>query len=257
MRSTRARSAFTIVELIVALVVVATLLGLLFPALSSVRTGGRQTQCAGNLRQLITAAEVYAVTWREYPLARYYKEVDGRAHTVSWDWEKVTATREVVRPGPIWAYTDNPGEIMQCPGYFGPPDPQGDPYTGYNYNASGVGGEVMYVHYGWDHQWDRRGLRPGTARRPTKTAAFGCGGYRAGSNRYMRSPVDPAHPPDVRYSGGQAFHYADSTNVAWLDGHVAAVDRKHPGEAATEDLLDLLGYPDNAFLSNDGSAYDP
>ncbi len=54
------RRAFTLVELLVSISIIALLLGLLLPALGSVKETARQTSCASNLRQLGQASLTYA-----------------------------------------------------------------------------------------------------------------------------------------------------------------------------------------------------
>jgi len=249
--------AFTIVEMIVVLSILALLVGLLVPTLGGVRTASMRTSCLGNLRQMSIAAQQYSAVHGCYPVAIEYDLRDGAAVRVAWDWVTTFASDELVEPGPLWAFTDDPGEVMRCPGYAGPPSGEGDPFTGYNYNTGFVGGERMVVDLGWDPRVDRASLRAGRERRPDRVAVFGCGGWSGGTNKFMRSPADPAHSRDLRYAGGQAFHYGGATTVGYLDGHVGVMDRPHEGEDATDGLRSLLGHPDNGFLSDDGSAYDP
>src|SRR5690242_12326698 len=52
--------AFTMVELLVVLAVIAVLAALLFPALAGAREKGRQAVCASNLRQFALANAMYA-----------------------------------------------------------------------------------------------------------------------------------------------------------------------------------------------------
>ncbi len=54
------RAAFTLVELLVTIAIVAVLLALLLPAISSVRESGREAVCISNLRQGYTACRTYA-----------------------------------------------------------------------------------------------------------------------------------------------------------------------------------------------------
>jgi prepilin-type N-terminal cleavage/methylation domain-containing protein len=56
----RARSAFTLVELLVVIAVISILAALLFPALSATREKARQTACANNLQQISLGVRMYA-----------------------------------------------------------------------------------------------------------------------------------------------------------------------------------------------------
>jgi prepilin-type N-terminal cleavage/methylation domain-containing protein len=252
------RRGFTITELLVVIAITSVLLGFLLPALSSVRVATKQLQCQSNLRQMAIAAQKYASIWQMYPAAIRYEQVDGVVHRVAWDWVTIGGSDpQVVSPGPLWEFTGNPDRAMQCPGYDGPSNFDGDPYTGYNYNTDYVGGEAMSAIVGWDIV--RPGVPPYACARSDRTAIFGCGGWRGGANKFMRAPLNPnGWPLPQVYSGGQAFHYRGYTNVAYIDTHVASVCRPEKGELHDEALLDeWLGWPENGFLSSDDSAYDP
>jgi prepilin-type N-terminal cleavage/methylation domain-containing protein/prepilin-type processing-associated H-X9-DG protein len=254
----KARSAlrgFSLIEMMVVLGVISTLLALIMPAMSGLRTASRKLRCQTNLRQMSFALTRYSALWDGYPPALRYDQVDGVAHRIAWDWI-TTFSGDVVGPGAIWTFTDTPGQVMQCPGYEGPSNFEGDPYTGYNYNTSYVGGEATYADFGWGVV--RAGINPAHVHRPDRTAAFGCGGYSGGANKFMRAPDNPEGGSWwVTYAGGQAFHYGGSTTVGYLDGHVDAVQRAREGNHATPELLSTLGFPRNGFLSNDDSAYNP
>ena len=66
-----AASGFTIVELIVVLGIVALLMGLLLPALASMRAASRQTAEAASARQLFIAYTNYSTVWDDAVLPGY------------------------------------------------------------------------------------------------------------------------------------------------------------------------------------------
>jgi len=64
------RSAFTVVEMLVVISIIAILAGLLLPAVQMARENGRRINCVSNLRQISAAAVVYGTSKNYLPPSR-------------------------------------------------------------------------------------------------------------------------------------------------------------------------------------------
>lgn len=72
MRAFTRRRGFSLIELLVAISIMAVLIGLLLPALPRVMDSARRTACGANLRSVGQAVELYKNNFKEkFPLARY------------------------------------------------------------------------------------------------------------------------------------------------------------------------------------------
>ncbi|MDZ4829791.1 MAG: type II secretion system protein [Phycisphaerae bacterium] len=259
-----ARRGFTLIEVLVTIAIITVLLSLLVPGLQTVQEASRSAKCMANLRQMSTAALAYSAVWKDcYPAALLYKVTSVGVKTVAWDWEQ-RADGTVV-PGPLWSFTNVPTEVMQCPSFTGSSTFGNDPATGYNYNTSFIGAEGQFPQMDSDGKWldgwngARKGLPVAAHRRPSETALFGDGGWRGGANKFMRSPSASVEGDlGMVYGGGQAFRHQGCSHCVFLDGHVRPWTQCCEGTLATQQLLDdALGFPNNGFLSEDDSAYDP
>jgi prepilin-type processing-associated H-X9-DG protein/prepilin-type N-terminal cleavage/methylation domain-containing protein len=233
------RHAFSLVELLVVIGIVAVLIGILLPTLRGMREQADATKCQANLRQLGQALLMYAGAHNgSCPPAQW----DGR----DWDLDVVAG---IVEPGFLW-WGRIDFAVQQCPGFDGRGWGNNDPFTGYNYNTS-------YLGKGQGERPTHQPARLVALRSPSRTAVFAdaAGVTPLVANKYMRAPPDAQSDPlgdrvdaTMRNAGTQAFRHRGRCNVAFADGHVEALsDRFDP----TGLLPAGVGY-----LSADRSMYD-
>jgi prepilin-type N-terminal cleavage/methylation domain-containing protein/prepilin-type processing-associated H-X9-DG protein len=243
----RNRRGFTLIEMLIVIAIIGVLAAMLLPALSRSRDSAQRIACLNNLKQMATAAGLYATFNNgHYPLAYWMKMEDGEIVSYAWDFttrKNLKTGTTSVEPGLLWQGSTNE-KVQQCPAFRGSANWLEDPYTGYNYNTSYIGhgsGETI-----------KKSARVSDVRSPSTCALFGDGEYGGGANKFMRSPL-PA-PGDASFSGRaagtQGFRHNGLTNVVFCDGHAESLSDCYT-HTTSGTVAEGTG-----FLSEDNRLYD-
>ncbi len=227
------RGAFTLIEILVVISVVALLLAILMPALASARLQARGLVCRSNLRQVLTAGIGYAT------------ENDGfhvPAASDMWDnaglcrWHGVRGSLdEPFDPvaGPLSGYLGE-GAVKECPARvdfvkgaeWDTNFEQG--CGGYGYNMTYIGSRLWQAG-GWAMKDAyERTTRMTEVGRPGQTVMFADTAMSNYSGRLIEYSF--AEPPFTVYDGRPVtgfymspsihFRHRGTANVGWADGHI-------------------------------------
>ena len=249
------KRAFTLVEMVIVIGILAALAALLLPAVSRAREQAKSVKCLSNLRQLAQAAFAYVEVYDgSFPLST-------QGGGLEWDFDSRSTP---IRPGILWMGATTLS-IHQCPSYDGRSGTKTDPFTGYNYNTSYIGGGVgETTPLGTSHVAP---ARIHAVHDPARVALFGDGQYWAGSDKFMRAPILMAGTNlgdgvDLasRLAGTQGYRHLGRTNVCYCDGHAESVAARYLN-SGTSNGRSIASSPadvstgNSGFLSADNSAY--
>ncbi len=241
------RRGFTLIELLVVMAVILLLSAIAVPMIGRALERAKTTQCMANLRAMSQGVGVFLVENQgRFPPALVS---DGGTQK---GWDFFIHETGKVEPGWIWQEygADN---LLQCPSFRGADNWREEPYTGYNYNASYLGG--MFIVVRGQVVRDVASARITQVTNPGRTAMFGDGEFISGANKFMRSPLPGPLDSDFvgREGGTQGFRHGGHTHVVYVDGRV---DRRRP-VGSPPGFQGQIG-EGTGFLSLDNSRYgDP
>jgi prepilin-type N-terminal cleavage/methylation domain-containing protein len=116
MTARRARRAFTLVELLVVIGIIAALISILMPALTRARDQAMRTKCMNNVRQLLIGCQRYGNDYKyAWPFCNWLSQEVGPNPYAGWMYKYPKMTvQEDVQGSVLWPYLKNE-EIYHCP----------------------------------------------------------------------------------------------------------------------------------------------
>lgn len=209
--------AFTLLELLVVIGVIAVLLAILLPVLFSMRERGQRTACLSNLHQLDTALLTYTQDNDGFFPTR---GPNGSGHLPEWS----DGVQKYVRDA----------DVFRCPSC---PIPASFSHLNSDGSEQIDGGYALNYEISGAHQSVAVGVDPGplipiadmTVPFPATTVAFCERGFRTGPEKGSASYSSATSAPDMgdglepgesRFGPPGALRHQGGSNYAFVDGHV-------------------------------------
>lgn len=220
-RSTKKRvtCAFTMIEILVLVAIIATLAGILFPVFSSAKASAKKTACISNLQQLTLAEMMYQTDYNDTlcppvlftNLALY--PLDGWFGQAAVPGQPVNVNNALLAP-----YVKNT-EIFNCPSIDVITDQASDDLS-YAINDQLCITTVNLETFNPTFQT----VIGSSVEIPAETILFGDGAENVTGPEVVRRAILQFNPSFAGRSRGflHARHGGNMAVVSWLDGHVRA-----------------------------------
>ena len=279
-QSAQQAKAFTLLELLVVIAVIAMLTAIIAPALRAAKEQAHRTVCVSNIRQLGMVNACYATNNNGYYVLAASDIFGKNLHR--WHGTR-TNVNQPFDPykGPLAAYLDG-GAVKRCPSfgdYHAAPGQISANFEagcgGYGYNDEYIGGRSDLYGLG---DGSRRSARTTDPRSPGATVMFTDAAFRQqlADGQTIFIEYSFAHPPfwdwfiqtlrtfpaaadflEGRPNPSIHFRHRGFTNVGWADGHVTGETMDLTAPYLTHAIMDdresaeqALGWfgPDNNSL---------
>lgn len=212
--------AFTLVELLVVMSIIALLIGLLLPTLSHLRRSGRVVACGSNVRQLSLANQTYAQMHRN----RFAPGASGfRANLHRWHGTR-DSTQEAFAPrgGALSALLGPEGRVRVCPDWSPDSAAMGD----FERGSGGYGYNNAYIGRARNGE-DAAGVLVSAVTSAHGTLMFADAAIAQAWPGLRLIEYSFAEPPRANDTSAREldpsihFRHRESASIAWVDGHVS------------------------------------
>jgi prepilin-type N-terminal cleavage/methylation domain-containing protein/prepilin-type processing-associated H-X9-DG protein len=226
MPSRRRASAFTLVELLVVITIIAVLLAVLMPSLGKAKEMTKRMKCGTNLHQLMLAWLMYADenSGMAMPAKDYNKYNTATGHIQFWNGHWVTDNSKsgggylIPEEGYIWKYAPH-GKLNACPSLRKDMILDDHGQLGYGYNFRYLSSQddaktgSVYI---------TRWTKLVRITQPSRKVAFAdCARNKKNTALGFPQEMTPfLDPPRQQYPSFQGRH-SETGNVAWIDGHIS------------------------------------
>jgi len=205
--ASRAKAAFTLVELLVVIGIIAILMSLMLPSISRAKAKANQTSCLNNMRQLSLATSMYASDHdEEFPARRIEPNAwPHRLQPYYVNWQIITCPSDHFGIAGFLADTNNPKRSFLINGF--------NDYFKVNLSPADF---KMVQQWRYPH-----GMKVAAITRPSDTILFG--EKRSGS-RHVHMDTDQGNRGND-FEEIEHKRHGEGSNFAFADGSIRFVKK--------------------------------